>query len=286
MRRPRKEVKLMTYEDILGVSDIEQVVQVQTSDLHTFKDHPFKVLDNEEMDELVESIREYGIQVPLLLRPLETGGYEVISGHRRRHAAEIVGLSQVPAIIRDIDYYTAVHTMVASNKQREHILPSEKAFAYRMEMEANGHKGVKGFATAFSIGQENGDSARQVHRYIRLTYLIPELLNAVDDNKLTFQAGVAISHIPEKAQQWVQEIYTEQSRYPAGNTALQMKHLHEEGQLTYEEVVKLMEKKQVPKRTFTLKQNMVNKYFPPNYSEEQIGEVLYLLLERWKSEQN
>jgi ParB family chromosome partitioning protein len=176
--------------------------------------------------------------------------------------------------------------MVASNKQREHILPSEKAFAYRMEMEANGHKGVKGFATAFSIGQENGDSARQVHRYIRLTYLIPELLNAVDDNKLTFQAGVAISHIPEKAQQWVQEIYTEQSRYPAGNTALQMKHLHEEGQLTYEEVVKLMEKKQVPKRTFTLKQNMVNKYFPPNYSEEQIGEVLYLLLERWKSEQN
>lgn len=285
MRKPQKEVKLMSYEDILGVGEIENVTIVSIDDLHTFTNHPFKVLDNDEMDELVESIMENGIQIPLLVRPLDNGGYEIIAGHRRRHAALKIGLSEVPVIIRNMDYETAVKAMVASNKQREHILPSEKAFAYRMDMEATRHPGKRGNASAAEVGKDAGDSGRQVQRYIRLTYLAPCLLDAVDVDLMTMQVGVALSYLKPKEQEWIQIIYEEKKKYPNGESALRIKKLSEENSLTFEKVADILSEKKSVKRTFTLKKEAIQKYFPEGYGNEQIEEVIYSLLERWKAEQ-
>lgn len=192
--RSASKIKLTSYDELLGGGEeTNDIQQVALEHLHSFENHPFQVNDDEAMEELVESVKEEGILTALLVRPLGDGEYEIIAGHRRRHAAQLAGLKEVPVIIRNMDQDTAVRAMVDSNLQRPNILPSEKAFAYRMKMEAMNHQGTSGGISAKDIGKNGNDSARQVYRYIRLTYLMNDLLNAVDRDVIGLQVGVELS---------------------------------------------------------------------------------------------
>ena len=206
--RSASKIKLTSYDELLGGGEeINDIQQVSLEHLHSFENHPFQVNDDEAMEELVESVKEEGILTALLVRPLGNGEYEIIAGHRRRHAAQLAGLKEVPVIIRNMDQDTAVRAMVDSNLQRPNILPSEKAFAYRMKMEAMNHQGTSGGISAKDIGKNGNDSARQVYRYIRLTYLMNDLLNAVDRDVIGLQVGV-ISQIKDE-QTGTASYYTE-----------------------------------------------------------------------------
>lgn len=203
--RSASKITLTSYDDLLGgAATLEDVREVAIDELHSFTDHPFKVKDDEEMKELVESVKVQGILTALLVRPLKKGGYEIISGHRRKHAAELAGLKQVPVIVREMDKDSAVQAMVDSNLQRENILPSEKAFAYRMKMEAVKHQGVSGANSAKEVGKSSNDSSRQVYRYIRLTYLMNTLLKAVDENIIKLQTGEQLSYLSIIEQEMVE----------------------------------------------------------------------------------
>lgn len=284
MRKPQKAIQLTSYNELLGIDEsvnpgTNQIVEVPLSELYPFKNHPFQVRDDEKMEETVESIRNYGVLNPGLVRPRAEGGYEVVAGHRRKRGCELAGKTTMPVLVRDYTDDEAVVIMVDSNIQRENILPSEKAFAYRMKMEAMKHQGAKGTGdTADLVGKEAGDSGRKVQRYIRL----PELLEMVDNGKIKFIPAVSLSYLTKEEQSWVFKCITENCISVSGAMADAMKKYSEEGKLT-ELAVQLIlceEKKDTGK--VTLSANKISRYFPKEYSKQQIEQVIFELLEDWK----
>lgn len=292
MARKNKEIQLTSYNDLLGIDDVgsewDKIIEVPIADLHEFKDHPFHVRDNEEMLDLADSIGEHGVLNPALVRPRTEGGYEIVAGHRRKRGCEINGIATMPVIVRDYTDDEAVVVMVDSNIQRENILPSEKAFAYKMKLDAIRHQGVKNDnadEAATLVGKEAGDSARKVQRYIRLTELLPELLYMVDTGKIKVSPAVTLSFLTKQEQEWVFACVTEKGAGMNGNVADRLKQHSEDGKLN-ELAVELIlcEKKKAPVKV-TLPENKIRSYFSEDYSKEQIEEVIYTLLEQWKQKE-
>lgn len=264
-------------------------IAVEISKLHPFENHPYQVLDNEEMETLAESIRTDGILSPLIVRPLEnTDEYEVISSHRRLHAAEGAGLSEVPALVCEISREEAAIMLVDSNLHREHNLPSEKAFAYKLKMEAMSHQGTScqvgtKSRTDEMIGESTQESARQVQRYIRLTYLIPELLQFVDDGKIALTPAVELSYLPEKAQACLLEEMRRNDCTPSLSQAIRMKKLYQTGNLSPEEIASIIqEEKANQQEKVSFKTGDLRKFFPKSYSAAQMQETILKLLSEYQ----
>ena len=285
MKDSANKVKFSSYDDLFGGkadAGQEQVLTVKLNALHDFKDHPFRVIDNEEMQELAESIKARGVLVPGLVRPRQEGGYELIAGHRRKHGSVLAGREEMQVICRDLSDDDATVVMVDSNIQRENLLPSEKAFAYRMKMEALRHQGRKGINTAQEVGKKAGDDTRKVQRYIRLTYLNKKLLTAVDDKKIPVIAGSEISFLKEQEQVWLLECIDDLERYPNGSIAAELKKYSQSGELT-KAVIEVLLKEKGP--DFVKVNINIREFFPDDYDKEQIVGVVYSLLEGWKAEQ-
>ena len=268
---------------------MENIQEVKLTDLHPFPDHPFQVKDDEKMQETVESIINFGVLIPILVRPREKGGYEIISGHRRKRACELAGVENVPVIIREMDYDSAVIAMVDANIQREEILPSEKAAAYKMKLEAIKHQGKRTsaqFAPKLSteeIGEAEGVSKDTVKRYIRLTELQPELLKMVDEGKMGFTPAVEISYLkPEEQRLMIDTIESEQSM-PSLAQAKRLKHMSREGTLTDDTMLSVMaEQKKPEKIEIILPYEALSKFFPKSYTPHQMERMIYKLLGDWQ----
>lgn len=288
MRRQNKEIQLASYEDLLGIEEeTDKITEVPLTELHPFQNHPFHVEDDEKMQETVESIRNYGVLNPGLVRQRAEGGYEIVAGHRRKRGCELAGKSTMPVIVRNYTDDEAIIIMVDSNIQRENILPSEKAFAYKMKLEALKHQGTKGGEedTADLVGKEVGDSGRTVQRYIRLTELLPELLELVDGGKIKFTPAVALSYLEKEEQEWVLQCISCKSAAMNGNAAKKLKKHSEDGTLTElaAELI-LCGEKEAPVKV-TLSSEKIKGYFPKEYSKQQMEQIIYELLEKWKQEQ-
>ena len=302
---PRKgaNISLSSYDDIFETdesradSQLEKVQKIPISELVPFKNHPFKVVDDEAMLRTTESIAQFGVLTPLIARPLEDGGYEIISGHRRAHAAEAAGLTEVPVIVRDMDDDAATVLMVDSNLQRESILPSERAFAYKMKLEALKRQGTRSdllegdtstqvgrrMETAEMIGQETGDSRNQVRRYIRLTNLIPELLDMVDQKQISFNPAVELSYLTPEEQQHVIEAMDFTQAAPSLSQAQRLKKLSQEGGCTLEAMQEILgEVKKGDLERVAFKSEQLRKYFPKSYSSKQMQDTIIKLLEQWQ----
>jgi ParB family chromosome partitioning protein len=286
--RSASKIKLDSFDDLFGApvgqeGSAEQIVSVPLKDLHTFKDHPFRVLDDEKMEETIDSIRQYGVLVPGIVRPRAAGGYEIIAGHRRKHGSELAGKEEMPVIVRDYSDDEATIIMVDSNIQREDILPSEKAKAYSMKYEAMKHQGKKsGKTTLEAVGEAAGENAKKVQRYIWLSRLSEELLSMVDNKKLGFSQGVDISFLPAEAQQWVEAILTEKGCNISTSQSAKIKEYGKSGELT-PAMVKLILTEEKPKeRKFTIKSDKISRYFSDGYSNEDIEKVIISLLDKWK----
>lgn len=283
------KVKLNSFDDLFGASDMtagtDQVQEIPLSELYEFKGHPFKVLDDEKMQETVESIRNYGVLMPGIARPRAEGGYEIIAGHRRKHGCELAGLSTMPMFIRDYNDDEATVIMVDTNIQREDILPSEKARAYSMKYEAMKHQGKKsGKNTLDEVGEAAGENAKKVQRYIWLSRLSDKLLEMVDAKKLGFSQGVDISFLSEEAQQWVEVIIEERGCNVSTVQSGKLKEYGKSGELTLA-VVRLILTEEKPKeRKVTLKADKIGKYFSDSYSDEEIENVIISLLDKWREE--
>ncbi|MEY8238310.1 ParB/RepB/Spo0J family partition protein [Lachnospiraceae bacterium 66-29] len=282
-----EKVKLNSFDDLFGIDEAgETVTSVPLNELHTFKGHPFRVLDDEKMQETVESVKQYGVLMPGIVRPYPEGGYEVIAGHRRWRACELAGLTEMPVIIRELDDDTAVVLMVDTNIQREDILPSEKAKAYRMKYEAMKHQGSKGEKyTADAIGEAAGDSGRTVQRYIRLSELVEELLDYVDENKIPMVAGEKLSYLKAEEQAWVVDAIGNSGIFPSKAQAEQLKASSEAGELTEGNVYAVLIRKEKENVNVTISARKIRNYFPTEYSKEQIEDVIYTLLEEWKQKE-
>jgi len=282
-----EKVKLNSFDDLFGINETgETVTSVPLSELHTFKGHPFRVLDDEKMQETVESVKQYGVLMPGIVRPYPEGGYEVIAGHRRWRACELAGLTEMPVIIREMDDDTAVVLMVDTNIQREDILPSEKAKAYRMKYEAMKHQGSKGEKyTADAIGEAVGDSGRTVQRYIRLSELAEELLDYVDENKIPMVAGEKLSYLKAGEQAWVVDAIGNSGIFPSKVQAELLKAGSEAGELTEGKVYAVLVRKEEENVNVTISAKKIRNYFPVEYSKEQIEDVIYTLLEEWKQKE-
>ena len=262
-------------------------IAISIEKLHPFEGHPYKVLDNEEMEMLTESVQNEGVLSPLIVRPLEgTDGYEVISGHRRLHAAQKAGLSKVPAFVYEISREKAAIMLVDSNLYREHILPSEKAFAYKLKMEAMKHQGRTSpqvgekLVTAEKVGADGGDSKNQVLRYVRLTHLIPELLQLVDDGKIALTPAVELSYLPEKAQTYLLEEMRRNDCTPSLSQAIRLKKEYQEKTLTVPKLRSMMgEEKANQKERLKIPMERIRKFFPKSYTPNQIEEAVVKLCE-------
>ena len=274
----------------------EQVQQIPIDELYPFTNHPFKVLDDEAMTRTVESIAQYGVLAPLIARPRPEGGYEIISGHRRQYAAKLAGLETLPVIVRQMSDDAAVILMVDSNLQREHILPSERAFAYKMKLEALKNQGARSDLTSSQVGmklqaldivgQEAGDSRNQVHRFIRLTNLIPELLDMVDEKKISFNPAVELSYLDESQQRDFLEAMEDTQNAPSLSQALQLKKMAQQGEFSYEKAFDVMgQEKKSEKDTVTIKNETLRKYFPRSYTPKQMEEKIIQLLDAWQKKQ-
>ena len=271
----------------------EQVQQIPIDTLHPFTNHPFKVLDDEAMTRTVESIAQYGVLAPLIARPRPEGGYEIISGHRRQHAAQLAGLETLPVIVRNMDDDAAVLLMVDSNLQRESILPSERAFAYKMKLEALKNQGARSDLTSSQVGmklqaldivgQEAGDSRNQVHRFIRLTSLIPELLDMVDEKKIAFNPAVELSYLDESQQRDFLEAMNDTQNAPSLSQAQRLKKLAQEGHFSYDVAFAVMgEEKKDELDKVVIKNDTLRKYFPRSYTPKQMEDTIIKLLEQWQ----
>ena len=282
-------IKLDGYDALFGASEgadaTEHIIEAPLGDLHDFKNHPFRVLDDEKMEETVESIRQYGVLVPGIARPRKGGGYEIIAGHRRKRGCELAGLATMPVIVRDYTDDEATIIMVDSNIQREDVLPSEKAKAYAMKYEAMKHQGSRGGSTLEEVGSAAGDSRKTVQRYVWLSRLIPELLELVDRKKLGISQGADISFLAEESQRWVLEVL-EETGLPVSNAqAAKLKEYSRSGELTLT-VVRLVLAEEKPKeRKVTIKGEKISRYFPENYSSGDIEDVIIRLLEEWHRKQ-
>ena len=276
----------------------EQVQQIPIDALHPFTNHPFKVLDDEAMTRTVESIAQYGVLAPLIARPRPDGdGYEIISGHRRQYAAKLAGLETLPVIVRQMSDDAAVILMVDSNLQREHILPSERALAYKMKLDAmrrtsgrpskeNPRQLVGNFETADVVGKESGESGRQVQRFIRLTNLIPELLDMVDEKKISFNPAVELSYLDESQQRDFLEAMEDTQNAPSLSQAQQLKKMAQQGDFSYEKAFDVMgQEKKSEKDTVTIKNETLRKYFPRSYTPKQMEEKIIQLLDAWQKKQ-
>ena len=271
--------------------------QIPIDALHPFTNHPFKVLDDEAMTRTVESIAQYGVLSPLIARPRPEGGYEIISGHRRQYAAKLAGLDTLPVIVRQMDDDAAVILMVDSNLQREHILPSERALAYKMKLDAmrrtsgrpskeNPRQLVGNFETADIVGKESGESGRQVQRFIRLTNLVPELLDMVDEKKIAFNPAVELSYLDEAQQRDFLEAMEDTQNAPSLSQALQLKKIAQQGEFSYEKAFDVMgQEKKSEKDTVTIKNETLRKYFPRSYTPKQMEEKIIQLLDAWQKKQ-
>lgn len=284
------KVKLNSFDDLFGNNEMqtagaEQIINAPLAELHDFKNHPFRVVDDEKMEETTESIRQYGVLVPGIARPRTGGGYELIAGHRRKHGSQRAGRTEMPVIVRNYSDDEATIIMVDSNIQREDILPSEKAKAYQMKYEAMKHQGKKsGKNTLDEVGEAAGENAKKVQRYIWLARLSEELLEMVDTKKLGFSQGVDISFLSEEAQQWVEVIIEEQRCSVSTVQSGKLKEYGKSGELTLA-MVRLILTEEKPKvRKFTMKSDKIGRYFSDSYSNEEIEDIILSLLDKWKEE--
>ena len=275
----------------------EQVQQIPIGELFPFKNHPFKVLDDESMQRTVESVEQYGVLSPLIARPRPDGdGYEIISGHRRQHAAQLAGLDTLPVIVRNMDDDAAVLLMVDSNLQRENILPSERAFAYKMKLEALKNQGARSDLTSRQVGEklwsvsqvsaDANESERQVHRFIRLTNLIPELLDMVDEKKIAFNPAVELSYLDESQQRDFLEAMNDTQNAPSLSQAQRLKRLAQEGHFSYDVAFAVMgEEKKDELDKVVIKNDTLRKYFPRSYTPKQMEDTIIKLLDQWQRKQ-
>lgn len=284
------KVKLNSFDDLFGNNEMqtagaEQIINVPLAELHDFKNHPFRVVDDEKMEETRESIRQYGVLVPGIARPRTGGGYELIAGHRRKHGSQRAGKSEMPVIVRNYSDDEATIIMVDSNIQREDILPSEKAKAYQMKYEAMKHQGKKsGKNTLDEVGEAAGENAKKVQRYIWLARLSDELLDMVDTKKLGFSQGVDISFLSEEAQQWVEVIIEEQRCSVSTVQSGRLKEYGKSGELTLAMVRLILTEEKPKERKFTMKSDKIGRYFSDSYSNEEIEDIILSLLDKWKEE--
>lgn len=274
----------------------EQRTEMPLSDLHPFEGHPFKVLDDELMEQTVESIKQIGVVSPLIVRPDPEGGFEILSGHRRLHAAQLAGLETVPVIVKEMDDDAAIIFMVDSNLQRENILPSERAFSYKMKLEAMKHQGERGDLTSGQVGQKSvgtvsrdivaeqaGDSSRNVQRFIRLTNLIPEILDMVDEKKIAFNPAVELSYLKPSEQKEFLEAMDYAQASPSLSQAQRLKKLSQEGGCTLDAMCEVMnEIKKDELDHVTIKNEVLRKYFPKSYTPKQMQDTIIRLLEKWQ----
>lgn len=297
MKSSGRKPSLTSYDDIFSTEASRQQEQIQRlalSKLHPFKDHPFRVLDDDRMMETVERVKEYGVLVPIIARPMADGGYEIVSGHRRKRACELAGLNEIPAIVRDLDDDEAVIIMVDSNLQRENILPSERAKAYQMKLEAIKHQGERRDLTsrqlvgkleaADLIGQDTGESGRQIQRILRLNNLEPPLIDKVDAGKLAFTPAVELSYLKPEEQQWLDTALENTQQTPSLSQAQRMKRESKQGTLSEQGIMEIMteNKQTVPaKGSVVLPQEKLTKYFPRSYTTEQMEKVIFKLLDYW-----
>ena len=299
MPKSSVNASLSSYDDIFSTEESrqeeqrEQVRQIPIGELFPFKNHPFKVLDDDSMSDTVESVKQYGVLSPLIARPRPKGGYEIISGHRRQHAAELAGLETLPVIVRQMDDDAAIILMVDSNLQREHILPSERAFAYKMKLEALKNQGARSDLTSTQVvsklrsneklGAENNQSRETVRRFIRLTNLIPELLDMVDNKTVSFNPAVELSYLSPEQQQEVIRAMDDTQNFPSVSQAKRIKKLAQDGTFTTETVVAIMgEEKKSELDTVTIKNDTLRKYFPRSYTPKQMEDTIIKLLEQWQ----
>lgn len=290
-RRPGQQVHLKSVDELLGITGEESSMEIEIQKIYGFRNHPFKVLDDERMEELVESVKINGILSPVLLRPGDHGKYEMISGHRRMHAAQLAGLRTIPAIIREMTDDEAVIVMVDANIQREELLPSEKAYAFKMKLDALRHQGTSrhevgklGVETASVVGEGSGMGGRQVQRYIRLTELIPELLALVDNKRLQFTLGVEASYLDKTVQKWLYEYIRDNGVVKPEQISALRKRV-EEGSINQIQMISVLNenlKGRLPSRKVTIPEKKLNQFFPPNYSNADMEKVIFSLLKKWK----
>ena len=302
MPKSSLSVSLKGADDIFSTEESrqeqqrEQVQQIPIGELFPFKDHPFKVLDDESMQRTVESVEQYGVLSPLIARPRPEGGYEIISGHRRQHAAQLAGLDTLPVIVRNMDDDAAVLLMVDSNLQRENILPSERAFAYKMKLEALKNQGARSDLTSTQVvsklrsneqlGAENNQSRETVRRFIRLTNLIPELLDMVDEKKIAFNPAVELSYLDESQQRDFLEAMQDTQNAPSLSQAQRLKKLAQEGHFSYDVAFAVMgEEKKDELDKVVIKNDTLRKYFPRSFTPKQMEDTIIKLLEQWQRKQ-
>lgn len=297
------KIKMHSVDELFGIGGEsgsharEHIKDIDISELSPFKDHPFRVLDDEKMKETVESIHGYGVLNPIIVRPKQPHGYEIIAGHRRKRACEILGFDKIPCIIRELSDEEATIIMVDSNIQRDELLYSEKAFAYRMKLEAIKKQGkrrdltscqidtkLKGKTSAESIAEEMGESRKQIYRYIRLTYLIKPLLNMVDDKRIPFNAGGELSYLQPGEQEMLLKAMEAHSVFPNLAQSAKMRKLSSEGRLDETGMELVLTGTKPQQASIKLHRKKLNDYFPENYSSEQIEEVIYELLRQWSAE--
>ena len=297
--RSGEKIKLTSIDELLGVVNEESAMEIEIDKIKSFAGHPFKVIDDEKMQDLIESISESGVLTPVLIRPDQNDGYEMISGHRRMHAAQKAGLITIPAIVREMTDDEAVIAMVDANIQREELLPSEKAFAYKMKMEAMKRQGARidltcvqndhklGKKSREILGEQIGISSAQIQRYIRLTELIPDLLELVDKKRLNFTIAVDISYIPQDVQKWIYE-YICDNGFIKPNQIAALRNYLGQGPVTQSLMISILNSHipvKAPARKVTLNEKKLTKYFPKNYTSEDVEKVIESLLEKWKQEQ-
>ena len=296
--RPGEKIKLASLDELLGVVNEESAMEIEINKIHAFKNHPFKVLDDEKMQDLIESVKLSGVLTPVLLRVDSNDEYEMISGHRRLHAAKMAGLTTIPAIVRELSDDDAVIAMVDANIQREELLPREKAFAYRMTLEAMKRQGSRTDLTLSQnetksrsdevLSKQVGESRAQVQRYIRLTELIPELLDLVDSKKLKFTVAVDISYIDKEIQKWIYE-YIKDTGFIKPQQITALRNQLNEGAVNQVGMLTIFNKcmmVKTPSRSITFSEKKLTKYFPESYSADDMEQVIESLLEKWSQEQN
>ena len=301
--RPGQKIKLTSVEELLGVSNEESAMDIEVVKIHPFRNHPFKVIDDEKMEDLVESIRTNGILSPVLIRPIGNDIYEMVSGHRRMHAAILLGMDRIPAIIREMTDDEAIVKMVDANIQREELLPSEKAFAYKMKMDAMKNQGYRSDLTADSktscqfgtksradqqVSGQVGESARQVQRFIRLTELIPELLEYVDQKRLQFTVAVEISYIDKEVQKWLYE-YIKDNGMVRLNQVVLLRAQMKTGAITQAKMISMLNNSQPgkgPATKLTFSEKKLREFFPAHYTSTQMRDVIEDLLSDWKHKQD
>ncbi len=296
MKHAAKNIQLTSFDDLFSIEKSteaggEKIQELALSELFPFQNHPFKVLEDEAMQDMVESIRMHGVLVPGIARPRSEGGYELIAGHRRKHASELAGKTAMLVIVRELDDDEATLLMVDSNLQRENLLPSEKAWAYKMKLDALKHQGIKGTSRQLgekysvdTLSEHSNDSSRNIHRFICLTELIPALLQMVDEKKLPFNPAVEVSYLTKEEQKTLLEQMEKLEIVPSLEQAKRLKKYSKEGKLSVDVIEAIITEERPMPVQVTLKKERLRKYFPQSYTQKQMEEVIFSLLETWKTE--